>query len=108
MAAGKDHLTNGNILLNSTDVVEFKTRKRSNTKWKSYSLTNVIFFFFWCFAEELLVLSEDGTLSELLNGRHSLSCSTAEEKTEKKLMTIHVPPKPWRCTPGLWWDMNCH
>ena len=92
-AARNEDLTKNNVLRNSTDVVEFKTREHSNTKRKSYNLTNVTFFVFWCFAKQLLVRCEDLTLSGLQNGRHSMKFST-DKKTERLLMTTDVPSKP--------------
>ena len=74
-----DDLAKLRDFLNKIDVIESCSRKRSNTKWRFYKLTNLTVFA--GLLKDLPMGCNDAVLPKLLFKNHTINCLTFEENT---------------------------
>ena len=65
--------------LNKTDVTEYNSRERMNTKWKFYKLKNLTLLA--VSLKDVPMGCKDAVLPKLMLKNHTVSCLTNEEKT---------------------------
>ena len=74
-------LANLKDFLNKTDVIESCSRKRMNTKWRFYKLTNLTIFA--TLLKDVPIRCKNAILSELLLKNGTFNCLTYEENTRQ-------------------------
>ena len=72
-------LTNLNDRMQKMDIVDICTRKRSNTKWKIYQLTNLTIFA--SLLKDVPMVCKDTLLPEPILKNHIVNCLTFERNT---------------------------
>ena len=76
-----DDLAKLKDFLNKTDVIESCTRKRMNTKWRFYKLTNLTFFA--ALPQDVPIGYKDAVLPEPLLEKCTMNCLTFEKNTRQ-------------------------
>ena len=76
-----DDLAKLKDFLNKTDVIEFCSRERINTKWRFYKLTNLTVFA--ALLKDLPMGCNNPVLPEPLLKNHTINCLTYEENTRQ-------------------------
>ena len=76
-----EDLANLKYFLNKTDLIEFCTRERMNTKWRFYKLTNLTLFA--ALPKDVPTGCKDAVLPEPLLKNSTMNCLTFEENTRQ-------------------------
>ena len=88
LVGNKDEMTKLKEILKKTYVIESCTKKRSNTKWRFFKLTNLTIFA--ALLRDLPMGCKDAVLPESLSKNHTVNCLTFEKITRKPYNTIFV------------------
>ena len=88
LVSNKDDMTKLKEILKKTDVIESCTKKRSNTKWWFFKLTNLTLFA--ALLRDIPMGCKDVALPESLLKNHTINCLTLEKIQKNLTMTIFV------------------
>ena len=88
LVSNKDDMAKLQEILKKTDVIESCTKERSNTKWRSFKLTNLTKIA--ALLRDIPMGCKDAILPESLLRNPSINCLTYEQNTKKHAKTIFV------------------
>ena len=81
LVSNKDEMAKLEEILKKTDVIQSCTKKRSNTKWRFLTLTNLTIFA--ALLKDIPMGCKDAVLPESLLKNHTVNCLTFEKNTRK-------------------------
>ena len=81
LVSNKDDMAKLKEILKKTDVIESCTKERSNTKWRSFILTNLTIFA--ALLRDIPMGCKDAVLPVSLLKNHTVNCLTYEQNTKK-------------------------
>ena len=102
LVSNKDDMAKLKEILKKTDVIESRTKERSNTKWRFFKLTNLTIFA--ALLRDVTMGGKDAILPESLLKNHTVNCLTFELKY-KKTLQWQILPFQSLCSPLAWkWE----